>query len=196
MDPIQESSTAAPPSAGISEGEPLATAVAQASANHAGAGSEPEKRKRGNPNWIKGVKRSVGVTPPPLPTGANQSSSQADPSPPIDKKLVAESVASVFKAIDSVICRHVYVTAMLVSNNDKAFANQNVQSAAITQVELDGISKLSAEVCERHAILGQYAPEALLVVFMLGYGTRTLITVGKLKGLAKEIELSRKRNAT
>lgn len=164
---------------GTSGATTLSQAVDDSNAKFLGTG-QPEKRKAG---WPKGKPRGKGVvndsaTPPA--TGGMVDS------PPLDLELVRKSVRGILSALDDLVGRKIYRFALHVSDKDKGFATSIVHEMEMTPDEKDIISNLSGVICQKYQLLGQYAPELLLGVCLAGYGTRTWLTLRKLRQLAEE----------
>lgn len=164
--------------AGTAGATTLSAAVDESNAKFIGAG-QPEKRKGG---WPKGKPRGKGVVADSAPAPA--AGGLAD-SPPIDLELVRKSVKGILSAVDDLIGRKIYRFALHVSEQDKGFATSIVHEMEMTPDEKDIISNLSGVICQKYQLLGQYAPELLLGVCLAGYGTRTWLTLRKLRQLAE-----------
>lgn len=109
------------------------------------------------------------------------------PLAPVDIGAVKKGVSSLCKAVDAVLVRKTYRTAMLVTKDEK-FSQSIASDVAMQAEENDLISELTAVVCQRHEILGRFAPECLLVLALGSYGTRVLVGFRKLNDIAETMQ--------
>lgn len=118
-------------------------------------------------------------------------------STPIDKELIISAINSLCETVDGIFTRKVYKTAFLVTE-DKTSSQELALDAGMKVTEKELISGLGANVMEKHAILGQYAPEVLLGVTLCGYSVRMGLAISKLNHMAEEKRASLKlaKNAT
>lgn len=175
------------PAAGITPVPTTAEAIDQVNARHLGS-AEPDvapTRRRGNPNFVKGRPRAEQFSAGSRQATISPAGIQAE-RPPIDKELVKKSVASLCKVVDSIVARHIYRAAYIVSKEDKQFSVGMVQEVQMTTDEQELIAGLSAEVCERWQLLGQYAPELLLAICVIGYASRPFFATMKLREFAEQ----------
>lgn len=172
------------PGALFNSGSPNAEAIKsvsqQVAAKHSGNGPETApKRKRGRPAGSRNAPH-----PEPVP--------QVPPPPPVDPQLIVKSVQSVCVILDGVICRKIGRLAFQVTG-DKGISEQMVSESALTKEESDLIANLSGVICMKYNLLGQYAPELMLMVSLSGYVIRVSLTLKRLKELAISLKA---KNAT
>lgn len=175
MEPIQIASEEKGIAANFTASPDIQGVINEVGSNHLGAGA---KRKGG---WPKGRPRNPTqpASGPASGSGANVQNTPA-PAPAIDKELVRKSVESLVKAIDKINQRKLYRLALLASYEDKNYAAAFAGETAATVEEIELVSNLSAELCTKYEILGQYAPEILFLFAVGGYTIKSLVAYSKL----------------
>lgn len=117
-------------------------------------------------------------------------------SPQVDVELVKKTVQSVIGAIDGAIIRKVYATCYKVSKDDEG-SKELARTAGITKDEVAVISECAGVVCQKYNVLGQYAPEIMLLAVTTGYGIRVAFVFRKLNTIiAAQAALLKKTDAT
>jgi hypothetical protein len=141
-----------------------------------------EKRKRGRPPKARpGPVQGSGA-----PAGMEASEADlAATAPAVDVALVKKTVESVIGAIDGAIMRKVYSTHFRVSK-DEAGAKELAITAGMTKDELAVISECTGVVCQKYNLLGQYAPEAMLLAVATGYSLRVIFVFRKLNVIIEQ----------
>lgn len=96
---------------------------------------------------------------------------------------MAEAIAGLLGVTNSLVVARVHRVTLKVSGGDKGLAEALASDVSMKKPEMDQISKLSGLICQRWNILGMYAPELLLGVYLVNYGARVGITMKKLSQL-------------
>jgi hypothetical protein len=122
----------------------------------------------------------------------NAQGSTSNPNPPtplIDRAVIEKSVKSLLTVADKVIGRHIYQASFQAAkgrDGADVFAKAMLAKCEITEEELKLISELSAVVCEKHQLIGQYAPEIFLALAIGGYVSRPFFAIQQLRDLQKQ----------
>ena len=149
------------------------------------------KRKRGRPPG-KGNKPANDLK---KETESSVTSPSIEPvTPAIDPEIIQESVKSILTIVDSTMKENVESSAFEICNN-ASLAKGLADKVAMKDLEKDMISKLSGQVCVQYNVAGQHAPAAFLAVFAVGYTTRVLHVLKKLKTLEAFAREERAKNA-
>lgn len=136
-------------------------------------------RKRGRPPKNRPAESVGGGPAGGLEAGQTDAAAVA---PQVDVALVKKTVESVIGAIDGAIIRKVYATHLRISKDEGA-AKELATTAGITKDEMAVIAECTGVVCQKYNILGQYAPEAMLLAVGVGYGLRVTFVFRKLNVL-------------
>lgn len=112
----------------------------------------------------------------------------------VDREAVKLAMAGVLKTADELVRQRVGDAAIRLSSGDTTLATSMVKAVAMHPTEADTMAGLTATICERHALLGKYAPEILLVVCLGGYVTRTATVLRKLSALER-LQANARRSA-
>jgi hypothetical protein len=151
-------------------------------------------------------KRGRGRPPKAKPVSQNPPGNQAqvandveaptaEPGSQIDIALVKKTVESVIGAIDGAIIRKVHRVAYLASK-DEGLAKEFATTAAITKDEMEVVSTCAGVICQKYNVMGQYAPEAMLLAVIAGYSIRVVVTFRKLNTIIEaQAAALRKANA-
>lgn len=81
--------------------------------------------------------------------------------------------------MDQFFTKKIYKAAFHLSG-DKNFAVSLADDVSMSPDQVELISTLSAALCEKYKLLGQFAPEALLALTLCDYGIRVSLTMRKL----------------
>ena len=87
------------------------------------------------------------------------------------------------RVTDGWVSRKIYRTAFRLSA-DEALSREFAQDVAMSSDEADLIASTGVTLCEKYQVAGQYAPEALLAIAVIGYTVRTAAAFKKLEELA------------
>jgi hypothetical protein len=113
----------------------------------------------------------------------------------VDITAVRKGVSSLFRSLDALLTRKTYRTALFVSDNDETFSRNIAADVSMPKEENELISELTASVCQRHELLGRFAPETLLIIALGSYGTRVMVAFKKLNDIAAtQAELLKEKN--
>ena len=105
------------------------------------------------------------------------------PAPALDPALVRKGITSVLRVTDGWVTRKIYRTAFRLSG-DEALSREFGQDVAMSTDEAELIASTGVTLCEKYQVAGQYAPEALLAIAVIGYTARTAAAFKKLEELA------------
>jgi hypothetical protein len=155
---------------------------------------EPPKRRGRHPAACRCIKCEARRAEQFEPGGSQQLAAPQDnggfveqTAPKVDKVLIEKTVRSLCKVTDSMVCRTIKRLALRVSEDDEGFARSMVEGVAMHQDEQDMLAETSAALAEKYSIVGQYAPEVILIVAITAYASRTYTTIQELKSLAKKL---------
>lgn len=146
------------------------------------------KRKPGRPptpgsKYSEFKAGAVGVTP-------NPARNTATVVPLVDPETIKKSLRGVIGALDNYTARKISRTAQRLEVSSQ-LATDLANSARLAPDELELIADLAGQVCAKHNMLGQYAPEAMLGMMIAGYGLRVASVMSELKRM--ESRLSKER---
>jgi len=127
----------------------------------------------------KTVSLNPGMAPAP---GKVAPVNQAVPVAPIDPEAVKQGVMSVLTMLDDAITGAIENEAHAVSK-DATFAAKMAEKVKLREENRQMMGTMSAKVCEKYQILGQYAPELFLLVGLGTWALPVVTTVRELRRL-------------
>lgn len=104
---------------------------------------------------------------------------------PIDAKLVETCVAQTIEVADSIVVETIFAKTYRVTE-DRNMARNLAERVKIKDVEKNGISKLSGQICVQYGVHGEHAALVMLCVLTSNIGIRTLAVLRTLNKLAAD----------
>lgn len=139
----------------------------------------PAKRPVGRP-------RAKEVGPAPF-SSQGAEAPLAAPQFSFDKIAVEKSVSGILKIASDFTSTKAHNRTLAIFKDEK-LAKEAQDKVAMSEDQRSLISELSGQICEKHQLLGQYAPEILLTVTLGEYIIRVTTFFSKLEELAKKKE--------
>ena len=151
------------------------------------------------------MKFSLGVTPKTLlksegghPGTKNKQTKQAETENSqaelqVNCELVSDTVESLIKAGDAIVCRTVATKAKRIGCDDETVESL-WKAAGITQPEATIVCKASTTIFMRHEFLMKYAPEFMLMSVLSAYSIRVATVMKRLDSMEARFIAEKKKN--